>query len=83
VAEYCNSEKNLLSTDGCSTRNATFRERWHELLRSTRHIIVLKNNNVARAMPIKEILIGIAEFTVETNHTNVMCVTRRLVSLEI
>jgi len=26
AAEYCNSEKNLLSTDGCSTRNATFRE---------------------------------------------------------
>ena len=28
AAEYCNSEKNLLSTDGCSTRNATFRELW-------------------------------------------------------
>jgi len=26
AAEYCNSEKNFLSTDGCSTRNATFRE---------------------------------------------------------
>jgi len=28
AAAYCNSEKNLLSTDGCSTRNATFRELW-------------------------------------------------------
>ena len=37
------SEKNLLSTDGCSTRNATFRElRRTNPLRSTRHIIVLK-----------------------------------------
>ena len=28
ATEYCNSEKNLLSTDGCSTRNVTFRELW-------------------------------------------------------
>jgi len=29
AAEYCNSDKkNLLSTDDCSTRNATFRELW-------------------------------------------------------
>jgi len=28
AAEYCNFEKNLLSTDGCSTCNATFRELW-------------------------------------------------------
>ena len=27
-AEYCNSEKKWLSTDGCCTRNATFRELW-------------------------------------------------------
>ena len=26
AAEYCKSEKNQLSTDGCSTRNATFGE---------------------------------------------------------
>jgi len=29
AAEYCNSEKKLLSTDCFSTRNATFREHWH------------------------------------------------------
>jgi len=28
AAAYCNSEKNLLSTGGCTTRNATFRELW-------------------------------------------------------
>jgi len=28
AAEYCNSGKKLLSTDGCSTRNATFGELW-------------------------------------------------------
>ena len=28
AAEYCNSEKNSLSTEGCCTRNATFRELW-------------------------------------------------------
>ena len=29
-----------------------------------------------------EILLDTAEFTVERNHTNVMCVTRHLVSLD-
>ena len=31
----------------------------------------------------QEILLDIAEFTVERNHTNVMCVTRHLVGLEL
>ena len=30
-----------------------------------------------------DILLDIAEFTVERNHTNVTCVTRHLVSLDI
>ena len=35
AAEYCNSEKNLLRTDGCSTRVSRFGELWrHKILKN-------------------------------------------------
>jgi len=43
AAEYCNSEKNLLSTDGCSTRVRRLVNFGIQTLRSTRHKI-LKND---------------------------------------
>jgi len=44
AAEYCNSEKNLLSTDGCSTRNATFGELWPTNPRDPRVTKFFKND---------------------------------------
>ena len=38
---------------------------------------------VANDLHSQVTLLSTAEFTVETNHTNVTCVTRRLVSLDI
>jgi len=45
AAEYCNSEKKLLSIDGCSTRNATFRKLWPTNLWDPRDsLLFLKSN---------------------------------------
>ena len=44
AAEYCNSEKNLLSTDGFSTTYATFGELWPTNPWDPRASIFLKND---------------------------------------
>ena len=45
AAEYCNSEKNFLITDGCSTRNATFRELWRTNPWDPRAILLFLKSN--------------------------------------
>ena len=51
-----------------------------EVIQDRNHLIVLF---VANDSHKQVILLDTAEFTVERNHTNVTCVTRRLLSLEL
>ena len=51
-----------------------------EVIQDRNHLNVLF---VANDLHNQVALLDTAEFTVETNHTNVTCVTRRLVSLEV
>ena len=47
----CNSEKNSLSTDGCCTRNATFRELWPTNLWDPRvPLLFLKSNRLQHVL---------------------------------
>ena len=51
-----------------------------EVIQERNHLNVLL---VANDLQHQVTLLSTAEFTVETNHTNVTCVTRHLVSLEL
>ena len=51
-----------------------------EVIQGKNHLNVVF---VANDLQHQSNLLGTEEFTVEINHTNVTCVTRRLVSLEV
>jgi len=65
-------------TKGLEVKEALIVTNWHILERNCLNVVFVANN-----LHRLEILLYTAEFIVVINHTNVTCVTRHLVSLEV